>query len=263
MIKEYSMTSIAPTISKLLGIRTPSQSVGEIIFELADDMQHQERLAAVVFDAFGVATWKRYEKLTPNFNLIAQNNLLHIRSVLPAKTPVNFATMVTGAPSDVHKIRDRAETLNIETVFNTISEASNKSAAIGRANSTVGILLSKFADYSDVATSDLDDEVLQIAAKVLEEKEPNFILMQLLDVDDAGHGFGLESDRFRTAISDIDSHLGKLFPYLFKGGYGLMVLADHGAHQSGGKAIHDGSVEDDMIVPLAWCNSDYLRKHVL
>jgi len=263
MIKEYSMTSIAPTISKLLGIRPPSQSAGEIIVEIVDDMHRQEMLAAVVFDAFGIATWKRYEKLTPNFNLIAQNNLLHIRSVLPAKTPVNFATMVTGTPSDVHRIRDRSETLNVETIFHVISEASGKSAAIGRANSTVGILLSKFADYNDVAASDLDDEVFQIAARILEEKEPNFILMQLLDVDDAGHSFGLESDSFRTAISDIDSHLGKLFPYLAKGGYGLMVLADHGAHQSGVKANHDGSVEDDMIVPLTWCNSDYLRKYAL
>jgi predicted AlkP superfamily pyrophosphatase or phosphodiesterase len=249
-MKEYSMTGIAPTISKLLNVRSPKQNA-DVISEIINDIGHQERLAVIIFDAFGIATWKRYKELTPNFNLLADRMLLHIRSVLPAKTPVNFATMMTGAPSDVHKIRDRSEPLIVETVFHVLSETHKKSAAVGRKDSTVGILLSRFADYKCLAESNTDEEILQLAIRVIEDKSPEFILMQLLDIDDAGHKYGLECDEFRTAVSNTDKRLGEIMPYLASKNYGLMILADHGAHQAGEKATHDGK-EDDLVVPLTW-----------
>lgn len=258
-MKEYSMVNIASTVSKLLNIGPPAQGVRAEVTEITNDMGHHDRLAVVVLDAFGIATWKRYEELTPNFDLIASQHLLYVRSVLPPKTPVNFATMVTGAPSNVHKIRDRTEPLTVETIFHVLSEASMKSAAVGRASSTVGILLSKFADCRGIASSNLDEEVLQLAVKIAQQESPEFILVQFLDIDDTGHKFGLAGDEIRTAASDIDRHLGEFLPHLAEGGYGLIVLADHGAHQVGEKATHDGSSEDDLIVPLAWRSSEYLR----
>ena len=259
-MKEYGMICIAPTVSKLLGVRAPAQSAGDVIEEVVHDMGKQEKVAVIVLDAFGVATWKRYQELTPNFNLLAHQHLLHIRSVLPSKTPVNFATIATGAPSHVHTIRDRSETLTVETMFHVISEASMKSAAAARAMSSVGILLSKFADYKCVAESNTDDELVKLGLEAIQEKSPEYLLMQMLDVDDIGHKAGLEGDEIKEAVSNVDRHLGDLLPHLAERGYGLMVLADHGAHQADGRATHDGSLEDDVIVPLAWRGNEYLRE---
>ncbi len=258
-MKEYGMVSIAPTVCKLLGIRPPAQSADVVVSEIIENMGHHDRVAVVVLDAFGVATWKRYEKLTPNFNMIAHQHLLHVRAVMPSKTPVNFATITTGAPSEVHKITDRTQPLTVETIFQVLSEASMKSAAVGRANSTMGILLSKFADYKGIADSNTDKELVQLGIDIIREKSPEYIIFQILDVDGIGHKAGLEGDEIRKAVSDVDGCLGDLLPHLAERGYGLMVLADHGAHQKGGKATHDGSTEDDLIVPLAWRSSEYLR----
>ena len=71
---------------------------------------------------------------------------------------------------------------------------------------------------------------------------------------------GLEGDEIREAIRAVDKHLGGLLPYLAERDYGIMVLADHGAHQADGRATHDGSSEDDVIVPLAWRGNEYLRE---
>lgn len=259
-MKEYSMTCIAPTVCSLLGIRSPAQSDNNIIDEIINGIGNQGKMAVIVLDAFGVATWKSFEDLTPNFNLVAHQHLLHVRSVLPSKTPVNFATIATGAPSEVHTIRDRSEPLIVETIFHVVSEASMKSAAVGRMTSTMGILLSKFADYKCVAESNTDEELVRLGIEIIQEKSPEYLIMQILDVDDKGHKFGLESDEIREAVSDVDRRLGDLLPHLAERGYGLMVLADHGAHQSNGRATHDGSVEDDVIVPLAWRGNDYLRE---
>jgi predicted AlkP superfamily pyrophosphatase or phosphodiesterase len=259
-MKEYGMVSIAPTVCRLLGIRPPAQSSNVLVDEITDDMGDHDRVAVIVLDAFGVATWKRYEELTPNLNLIAHQHLLHVRSVLPSKTPVNFATIATGAPSEVHTIRDRSEPLTVETIFHVVSEASMKSAAVGRAKSTMGILLSRFADYKGVAASNTDDELVQLGIDIIREKSPEYVIMQILDVDDIGHKAGLEGDEIRKAVSAVDKHLGDLLPNLAEKGYGLMVLADHGAHQKDGKATHDGTTDDDLIVPLAWRSSEYLRE---
>lgn len=259
-MKEYGMICIAPTVSKLLGIRAPAQSAGDVIEEVVRDMGRHDKVAVVVLDAFGVATWKRFEELTPNFNLIAHEHLLHVRSVMPSKTPVNFATIATGAPSDVHKIRDRSETLTVETTFHVLSEASMRSAAAGRAESTVGILLSPFSHYKCVAESNTDDELVQLGLDIIQRESPEYVLMQMLDVDSTGHKAGLEGDEIREAVSNVDRHLGDLLPHLAERGYGLIVLADHGAHQADGRATHDGSLEDDLIVPLAWRGNEYLRE---
>ena len=228
--------------------------------EVMRDMGHEDRIALIVLDAFGVSTWKRFQDLTPNFNLIANQHLLYLRSVLPPKTPVNFATMATGATSEVHGIRDRAQPLNVETIFHVLAEASRTSAAAGRESSTVGVLLSKFADFKCIAASNTDDELLELGIDVIKDESPDLILMQLLDVDETGHKAGLEGNEIRTAISGIDTHLGELLPHLAEKKYGLLLLADHGAHQVGNKATHDGTSVDDLVVPLAWRGSEYLRR---
>jgi predicted AlkP superfamily pyrophosphatase or phosphodiesterase len=231
-----------------------------MIDEVIEDMGLHKRVAVIVLDAFGVATWRRLQELTPNFNLLAHQHLVHIRSVMPSKTPVNFATIATGAPSEIHKIRDRSESLTIETIFHVVSAASMKSAAVGRAKSTMGILLSKFADYKGIAPSNTDEELVQLGIEIITEKSPEYILMQLLDVDDTGHKFGLDGEEIRKAVSEIDRHLGELLYHLAEAGYGVMVLADHGAHQKDGIATHDGTKEDDLIVPLVWRSHEYLKE---
>ncbi|MBD3182663.1 PglZ domain-containing protein [Candidatus Poribacteria bacterium] len=258
-MKEYSMTSVAPTVSNILGIRKPAQSQEEIIEEITGDMTDESKIALVVVDAFGVSTWKRFRDFTPNFNLIVHQHLLHIRSVLPAKTPVNFATMVTGAPSDVHAIRDRTQPLEVETLFHVLSEPGMKSAAVGRESSTVGVLLSKFADYKCIASTNTDEELLSMGIEMVKEENPEFMIMQLLDIDETGHKFGLKGPQIEKAVADVDRHLGELMPVLAEMGYGLIILADHGAHQVDKMATHDGSVDDDLIVPCGWRNNVYLR----
>jgi len=259
-MKEYGMTSIAPTVSKLLGIRPPKQNTGSVITEIVDDMGHQDKVAVLVLDAFGVSTWKRVQALTPNFNKLADSRLLHIRSVMPAITPVNFSTMMTGAPSDVHVIRDRSEMLTIETLFHVLAESSMKSAAAGRAKSTVGMLLMRFAEIKCVAASDTDEEVTRLAVKTIKDECPPFFLIHLLDVDDTGHRSGVEGNEMEKAAEAADYHLGEVILQLAESGYGLLVLADHGAHQIGDKGTHDGSTQDDLIVPLVWGNNHRLSE---
>jgi len=253
----YTMLDIAPTVSRILQVRPPANSSGAVIEEIQSKLGVTDRVGLVVIDAFGVSTWQRYKHLTFNFNLLADKNMVYIQSVLPAKTPVNFATMVTGAEPEVHNIKSRTDTLKVETIFHVLSEKKMKSAAIGWEASTVGILLSPLADYKGIASSNTDEEVVKLATEIVKENHPNFLILQLLEVDSTGHKFGLEGEEIKEAILSADKHLGEILSTLLGERYAVLILADHGAHQEGVKATHNGySSQEDIFVPLTIASQD-------
>jgi len=263
MEDSLDMRSVAPTICKILGLRPPDSAKMGPIEEVARTMGHQERLAVVVIDAFGVSTWNAVRRETPTFNAIADRHLLHLRSVMPTITPVNFATMLTGAGPDAHGIRDRTEELILETIFDVMSEEGKSSATAARALSSLGILISPFADRPGIAESNLDADVCTCALKAMLDGV-DLLWVQLLDVDDAGHKHGPTSSQGFSAARNADSHLREIANNAYKEGYGLVVLADHGQHtitmDDGSEAgSHGTDSDEDINVPFVWCTVEELK----
>lgn len=250
------MRSVAPTVCAILGLRPPLSSEAAPLLEVVESMGSSGRLAVVVIDALGVSTWTNAMIETPALNALANRRLLHIRSVMPTITPVNFATMLTGASASTHTIRDRAEELKHETIFDALREKEGSSATAARALSSLGILIGPHADEPGIAESNTDEEVTRIALEAL-RRGVDLLWVQLLDVDDAGHAHGPQSSRSVAAVKGADANLREIALGAREGGYGLIVLADHGQHTAvddGGKVYgtHGTEMDDDVHVPLIW-----------
>ena len=121
------MRSVAPTVCAILGLRPPRSSEAEPLLEVVESMGPSGRLAVVVIAALGVSTWTNAKAETPYLNALATRRLLRLRSVMPTVTPVNFATMLTGARPSIHTIRDRTEPLGLETIFDVLREKGGAS----------------------------------------------------------------------------------------------------------------------------------------
>jgi predicted AlkP superfamily pyrophosphatase or phosphodiesterase len=263
MSKRYDMRSLAPTVCRVLGVRSPGSADAEPLVEVVDSMGEMKRLAVVVIDAFGVSTWMAARLETPTFNAMANRHLLHIRSVMPTITPVNFATMLTGAGPDVHGIRDRTEELKLETIFDVLRENDDASATAARALSSLGILVSPFADHPGIAESNTDDEVTALALEAL-GKGVDLLWVQLLDVDDAGHMHGPMSPLGIAAVKRADRHLREIAVKTQEEDYGVIVLADHGQHtilkEDGSEGgTHGTYSNEDVFVPLVWGTPQDIR----
>jgi len=223
-------------------------------------IQHTERLAVVVIDAFGVSTWRKTKERTPIFNKLRDLHGTIIKSVMPSITPVNFATMLTGADPLTHGITNREQPLKHETIFDVMREAGTVSATAARAKSSNGILISPNADRPGVAASNLDSEVTEIACRMICEAV-NLLWVQLLDVDDAGHAHGPHSPESMMAAGRADANLRLILDAARAEGYSVMVLADHGQHTSPDDAhrgVHGTDMPEDLQVPFLWANSDEL-----
>lgn len=263
----HDMRTLAPTVATLLTMRPPAGAEVGPIPDVVAHVGSVERLMMVVIDAFGLATWDYARDRCPTFNALASNHRLTIYSVLPAVTPVNFATMVTGASPQAHGIRARTDRLELETLFDVLRAEARRTATVGRVLSTVGILLAPFADLKGVAESNEDGEVLELSLKILRESEPDYLLLQFLAVDAASHRHGPFSPANAQAVVETDARLRALVGQLAAQEYALLLLADHGQHAASPEeqqpehiGTHDGTVQEDVRVPLIWAKPAELRE---
>ena len=176
-------------------------------------------------------------------------------------TPVNFATMLTGASPEAHGITNREMPLGHETVFHVMRAAGMRSATAARAMSSLGILISPHSDNPGLAGSNLDIDVTDLAVSRLLEGY-NLVWAHLLDVDDAGHMHGPLSDESIDAVSGADRNLRVILEAARDNGYSAIVLADHGQHDSGDeshKGTHGSDMPEDVEVPFLWANNSELK----
>ena len=258
MTESYDMRAVAPTVCRVLGVRPPRRAEIGPLTEVVETLGVQRRLVVVVIDAFGASTWVVARTETPTINALANRHLVHIRSVMPTVTPVNFATMLTGVGAKVHLIKSREEKLLLETVFDVLREGGRESATAARSVSSLGILISPLADHPRLAKSNRDEDVKDLAAEAM-KAGVDLLWVQLLDVDDAGHKHGPRSSQGVSAAGRADFHLKEIASTAYREGYAIMVLADHGQHTT---TNDDGSVggthgtdaDEDVYVPFIWCN---------
>ncbi|MGD2142522.1 MAG: alkaline phosphatase family protein [Candidatus Bathyarchaeota archaeon] len=256
----YDMRSVAPTVCEILGVRPPKFVEVRPITEAINTMGQLRRLTVVVIDALGVSTWSALRMETPTLNALANRHLIHIHSVMPTITPVNFATMVTGADPLNHGIRERTQDIGLETVFDVLRKRGFSSGTAARALSSLGILISPHTDQPGIAESNNDEEVKILALKAL-LRGVELLWVQLLDVDDAGHHHGPLSPQGASAVNKADHHLRMIAVEAWRQRYGLIVLADHGQHvvldEKGNKrGSHGSSSDEDTYVPFIWATSE-------
>ena len=258
----YDMCSVAPTVSKILGIRPPMSSESSHLPNVIDTMVPTDKLAVIVVDAFGISTWNNSREYTPTINKLETLHGIVIHSVMKTITPINFATMLTGASPETHGITSREMPLKHETIFDSMREYRMRSATAARALSSLGVLISPHADKPGIAGSNLDSEVTEITVSNLRDGF-NLVWVQLLDVDDAGHAFGPYSDESKAAVAGADKNLRVILEAAVEEGYSVMVLADHGQHDSNDetyKGTHGTDMPEDVEVPFLWANHNELHE---
>ncbi|MBD3204992.1 hypothetical protein GF319_01455 [Candidatus Bathyarchaeota archaeon] len=260
----HDMRVIAPTVCDIFGVKHPGSAEKPGLFNITKALRYTDRLAVVVIDAFGVSTWNKAKNNSPTINLLESINSTVIHSVMKSITPVNFATMLTGAHPEVHKITDRTMHLRLETIFDILRESGMNSSTAARSQSSLGILISPHADHPRVAESNLDKDVTANAIASILDGE-NLLWVQLLDVDDAGHRYGPYSQDSIEAVRRADTNLRRILEAAGSQDYSVIVLADHGQHTDPDtmRGTHGTDLDEDLEVPLFWATSSQISESIL
>ena len=95
---------------------------------------------------------------------------------------------------------------------------------------------------------DYPDSHLLLDAETLRLRhDPDLLLIHPMNVDDAGHRFGLDSAEYRNSARRIDVLLSGWLPQWVDAGYQIMVTSDHGMNQD---HSHGGRLPEERQVPL-------------
>lgn len=257
------MRFLTPTVCEIFGLRRPKPCEVGPLEEVVQTIGQPRSMMVVVFDGFGTAALGTLGESCPNFRSICDLHYREIHAVPPPKTPVNFATMATGAAQNIHRIDKKTDPLEVETIFDVFTESGLTTCVAGRQSGSPANLFLRFAKYAVIASSNEDAEVLALVLKAIRDLKPRFILLQFLDIDNAGHKAGPFGTRARKAVFDTDRKLGSIMKAMSDLEGAVMVLADHGQHEVLAeeegvwvkKGKHDGTRPEDFSTPLAWCNS--------
>lgn len=92
-----------------------------------------------------------------------------------------------------------------------------------------------------------DDHLFLDAEYLRNSFNPDFLLIHPMNIDDAGHKFGLDSSQYRNSARRADNILGYWLPNWIAQGYQILITSDHGMNND---RSHGGSLAEERNVPL-------------
>ena len=161
---------------------------------------------------------------------------LAMEPAYPARTVVCFSSMLTGATPAEHGMRSNfAPRLGVrcESVFDVLEREGRRGRLVGIAH-----LLDPFGDdvvrsvTSVQPTSEIDRSLAAEGRRVVEEEDPDLLVLQLLAADQRGHVRGVRSPEYLEQIAETDRHVGDFLAFLEERGRlegaTVILMADHG-----------------------------------
>ena len=272
MAAMIDLRAIAPTVARVLNVPAPEGAEAPPIAEVVETLQAADRLALVVVDGFGSSLWAFVRDAVPMLNRIAARRHLEVHSVLPSMTYICISTMLTGVSPSSHGVTDlqtmirATRSSQMDTVFNRVRDAGGQTLMAVHKRDVAGLDIERFADRTVLAKERNDKEIYGQVPGFIVESLPAFAFVHLLDIDEAGHQYGPYAPEVRQAAMEMDRHLKGLLACLATSGYAVIILADHGMHESprrvrdegGNRGMHDGSVKEDLLIPLLWATAEEL-----
>lgn len=252
------ITSITPTLCSLLAIEPPNlsdrQYLPEVIEASRAELSGRVVQRCLIFAPDAIAAWLA-EKHPSKFDEVLKHAplRLRLRSVVPPKTPVCWASVFTGALPEVHGIRKyERPVLQCDTFFDAAIRARKRVAIVAVATSSMEIIfrgreLDYFAEL-------YDPHVTNRALNLLKLDTHDIIIAYQCEYDDLIHETTPESEQ---ALHAVDNHiwsftvLARAFSEHWRNyDRAIMWLTDHGTHVDAttGNGTHGEDIPADMIV---------------
>ncbi len=246
---EASITDIVPTVCSALGLREPEQSTGRVL-----ETPPLDRVVLFFLDGFGYVRYTEAlaDGLIPNIGSLGEP-LIGL-TTYPPITSVSTASLLTGAPPEVHGVDQRGiRKTDTETLFDVATSAGLTSVAVEGESLSFALRNAESQLSADFdGNGSTDDNVLTNVLSVLSAGTPDILFVHFHGIDDAGHTYGPGAPEECDVIAKEDAAVGRILELLPSGTL-VVIFADHGMHdvnEEGRLGNHGNLVERDMFIPI-------------
>ncbi|ADU50613.1 type I phosphodiesterase/nucleotide pyrophosphatase [Thermaerobacter marianensis DSM 12885] len=213
------------------------------------------RVVVIVIDGCRKDKLERAE--TPFLDWLAARGTRFDRmeTVYPARTVVCFSSMFTGTYPREHGITSNLVLrlgVRVESVFDVLRRHGRQGVLLGIAH-----LIDAFGDDVRAITSVqhgdvVDGNIMAAARQILEQDDPDLLIVQLIATDQTGHARGVHDPQYLQRIREADAHIEAFFAWMHRHGYTrdttFLICADHG--QGDGIGGHGHLGEGERWVPF-------------
>ena len=251
------ITSVTPTICKLMGISPPAVSDPACLNEVIQvskrrDVKKVNKCLIYAPDAVGLQMYQNFRSL---FDAVLQHAPIAVPlcSVIPPVTPVCFASMFTGAQPRVHGLQKKEKpVLTCDTIFDALIRSEKKVAIVSRKEQSIDLI---FREREIQYFSEHDDQaVTRRTIEIVKSGNYDFIVAYHCKYDDILHEltpFCPEAVKaLKSHIHDFGQLAKTIDVYWREYNRMLWFTPDHGAHidPKSGKGDHGDNIPQDMHV---------------
>jgi len=255
-VTRADISSVTPTICRLMDVEAPARSRVPVLEPVAAGGRKAERVLVYAPDAVGQSFLEARPELLARLTA-ASDVVVPLRSVMPPKTPVCFASMFTGAPPEAHGIREyERPVLACDTLFDALVRAGTKAAIAAVRGCSMDIIFRGRA--IDYFTEDDDAAVTARALELLERDEHGFVVAYHQEYDDVLHRTAPDSPEAEVAaLRHVETFVllcQATEEHWARYSRAVLFAPDHGAHfdPARGKGDHGEDIPEDMDVLHCW-----------
>jgi glycosyl transferase family 2/sulfatase-like protein len=194
------------------------------------------RVYVIVVD--GANRGRLWQASAPVMDRLAREGTeyLAMEPAYPARTVVCFSSMLTGATPAEHGMRSNfAPRLGVrrESIFDVLERSGRRGRLVGIAH-----LLDPFGEdvvrsvTSVQPTARIDHSLGAEGRRVVEQEDPDLLVLQLLAADQLGHVRGTRNPEYLDQVAATDRHVGDFLAFLAERGKledaTVVLMADHG-----------------------------------
>lgn len=179
----------------------------------------------------------------------------NMETVYPARTVVCFSSMFTGTYPREHGITSNMVYklgVKTESIFDSLRKIGKKGVMLACAH-LVDAFGKDVETFTAVMNNDIADQtIMKRARQIVEESNPDVLIVQLIGTDQTGHSRGVFYDEYLQKIGEADELIASFYQWLEERGEineaAFIVCADHG--QSDGIGGHGHLDEGERFVPF-------------
>lgn len=222
-----------------------------------------KHVVLVGFDGLGAYAIPKAEM--PNLKHMMQTGSysLHVRTVLPSSSAVNWASMLMGAGPTMHgytewgsqkpeipSIRTTANGL-FPSLFNAIASKNPKATfAVIHSWPGIGYLIDKKVVQQVYNMEDNEEKTLEKAIEVIKKDKPTLTFIHFDQPDGVGHQIGHNTPEYFAELKNVDKRIGQLQQAVKDAGIEketiFVIAADHGGIDKG----HGGKTLAEVEIPF-------------
>ena len=194
------------------------------------------RVYVIVID--GCNRGRLWQAHTPVIDRLAREGTeyLAVEPAYPARTVVCFSSMLTGATPAEHGMRSNFVArlgVRAESIFDVLERYGRRGRLVGIAH-----LLDPFGEgvvrsvTSVQPSGRIDHSLSAEARRVVDDEDPDLLVLQLLAADQLGHVRGVRNTEYLEQLADTDRRVGDFLAFLDERGKlddaTVVLMADHG-----------------------------------